>query len=83
MHVHSVVSRGKLMQQACESVTLASLSSSFTEGVATITVWELSMRLCVGFGALCSSLLYVFLCVLFLNEHSGAAKHTAGKNTTH
>jgi hypothetical protein len=42
MLVHSAVSCGRLMQQACGSVTLAPLSSSFPEAVTTITVQELS-----------------------------------------
>jgi hypothetical protein len=42
MLVYSVVTRGRLMQQACGSVTLASLPSCFTEAVTTIIVRELS-----------------------------------------
>jgi hypothetical protein len=42
MCVHSTESHGRLMQQACGSVTLASPLISFTKAVTKITHWELS-----------------------------------------
>jgi hypothetical protein len=42
MRVYSMVSRGRLLQYTCRSVTLASPSSSFTKAVTTVTVRELS-----------------------------------------